>query len=77
LSLFHRHKLGKITEDGRYQYCDTCGKAVPVKCKHHWEDTHRVSIYDEDDLFQDDGDEIGYEYHQKCKYCGDRRTIDG
>lgn len=60
-----RHKYGKVEEDG-YQYCNKCGKAIPVDCNHKWDiykdfdhrDVLRGNIFKKTLIFI-------------CKKCGD------
>ena len=67
--LFHRHKFGKVQEDG-FQYCEKCGKAVlpaPPECQHIWQ---RVNLITVSGVF---GVEC-YKYILVCKKCGGMTT---
>jgi len=41
---FCKHKFNRI-ENG-YQYCDKCGKAIPVICNHKWIVYREIQKYD-------------------------------
>lgn len=59
--MFCRHKFGSIKDN--YQYCEKCGKAIPVECAHKWKILHEYPII----LF---GSHKGVLYISQCINCG-------
>jgi hypothetical protein len=66
MNFFHKHRLGPMTEDGRYQYCEKCGKAVPVDCAHIFELTTKVDVY----AYEGATHPTFHKYEKTCKHCG-------
>ena len=66
---FHKHKFGKVEEDG-FQYCEGCGKAIrpaPPECRHIWQRINTVTI----------SNPFGIQYYRHvltCKKCGKMDT---
>lgn len=74
MSIFHRHKFGKVDEKG-FQYCEECGKArfIHTSCEHKWKVIESYTKY-----YNNDSPNTirGLKYVQECRECGKIQTID-
>jgi hypothetical protein len=64
---FHRHKWSPINETR--QKCIKCGKTIPIKCAHKWEDADKIEAHNRY------GGVVAIYVCQKCVLCGIRRTV--
>ena len=58
------HKFGKV-KDG-YQYCEKCGKAIPVPCNHNWVVESKFNLHNIVSNYQ-----TGTQYILRCTKCGE------
>jgi len=60
------HKWGEV-KDG-FQYCKKCGLALSISCNHIWNTISEGDIVHSDKI-------VGKMYIQKCKKCGEIKSI--
>ena len=70
ISCIFGHRYGKV--DGKYQYCENCGYARPVPCKHNWETNKEIEHY-----WGSDTNTLPMSYTKvlQCRNCGNVKTV--
>lgn len=69
--MFCNHKYGKV--EGKYQYCQKCGKAIVAPCAHKWKRMYsrEYKTYNGFNILTNGGTIYFYE----CKICGEAKTV--